>query len=351
MTEIYTLSKRPHRRSLIAGWTDFTGVSLNDLLFHLRRWHADTALAIANMQASLERISDRMEDPEQLQYIAAYVISCDETFQRYMNDFERLIFELPNEVRERHIESVNQIYESSLAEEIRCRHYHQDCVQQISHDAPVFWDVDRIHAEAWNLIVDYRDLPNFAHRLKALVGTQGNPQREPTRSAELYFEILKEIHRVGQQFERMPATYAGKHEEQLRDHFLLHLEPRFEEVTATGETFNRQGKTDILIRSEGRNLLVGECKFWAGEKSFLETITQVLGYLTWRDDKCAVILFVKNKSFSLVLQTVENAIKSHPNHVSFSNKMNDTWYNYRFHVDGDPNRVVRVAILLFHLPQ
>lgn len=64
--------------------------------------------------------------------------------------------------------------------------------------------------------------------------------------------------------------------------------------SATGETFNKKGKTDILLRHAGNNAFVGECKFWKGEKSFLSTIDQLLGYLTWRDSKTAVIMFVKN---------------------------------------------------------
>jgi hypothetical protein len=36
---------------------------------------------------------------------------------------------------------------------------------------------------------------------------------------------------------------------------------------ATGETFNFQGKTDILIRFEGKNVFIAECKFWKGRET------------------------------------------------------------------------------------
>lgn len=88
--------------------------------------------------------------------------------------------------------------------------------------------------------------------------------------------------------ERHPSTYAGKDEETLRDHFLMILDTHFESVT--GETFNRNGKTDILIRHEKSNVFVGECKFWRSEKSLIKTIDQLLDYLTWRDSKAAVEL-------------------------------------------------------------
>lgn len=56
-------------------------------------------------------------------------------------------------------------------------------------------------------------------------------------------------------FERLPSTYAGKDEETLRDHLILNLEPRFQ-IGTTGETFNKSGKTDILMRHEGKNIFV-----------------------------------------------------------------------------------------------
>lgn len=172
---------------------------------------------------------------------------------------------------------------------------------------------------------------------------------EPTLRIDDYVAILQVIHDVGKQFERMPSTYVGKSEEELRDHFLLFLEPRFAGA-ATGETFNKSGKTDILIRHEGSNVFIAECKFWKGEKAFLETITQLFRYLTWRDSKAAVILFVQNRDFTSVIRTVETAAPKHPNYLGFASKQDDSWLNYRFHINGDPNREVKTAILLFHIP-
>ena len=117
---------------------------------------------------------------------------------------------------------------------------------------------------------------------------------EPSLNMNAYNQILQLIHDVGKQFERLPSLYSGKEEEHLRDHFLMMLEPNFE-GSATGETFNKTGKTDILLRHEGSNVFIAECKFWKGKKVFLDTISQLLGYLTWRDSKASVIMFVPNK--------------------------------------------------------
>lgn len=172
---------------------------------------------------------------------------------------------------------------------------------------------------------------------------------EPTLNDEIYNDILRIIHDVGKQFERLPATYTGKDEEQLRDHILLMLEPNFE-GSATGETFNKAGKTDILLRYEGSNVFIAECKFWHGEKAYLATIDQLLGYLTWRDSKAAIVLFVSNKDFSSVLKTVKEVTPKHPNFLRSYGEREETWFRYGVHLQGDQNREVRMAVMLFHIP-
>ncbi|MBW4465008.1 MAG: hypothetical protein KME07_06150 [Pegethrix bostrychoides GSE-TBD4-15B] len=180
------------------------------------------------------------------------------------------------------------------------------------------------------------------------VVTEKGYKPEPALDNSIYQQILKITHDVGKQFERLPSTYAGKEEEHLRDHFLLILEPNFE-GSATGETFNKSGKTDILLRHDGSNIFVGELKYWRGKKGYLDTITQLLSYLTWRDSKAAVIVFVPNKEFTSVLSTIEQATTEHSNYLGFVSKPELGWYQYRFHVNGDRNREVQLAVQAFHL--
>lgn len=183
---------------------------------------------------------------------------------------------------------------------------------------------------------------------KPIVSEKGY-KPEPTLDNAIYQQILKITHEVGKQFERLPSTYVGKEEEHLRDHFLLILEPNFE-GSATGETFNKKGKTDILLRYDGSNVFIAELKYWHGKKAYLETITQLLSYLTWRDSKAAIIMFVSNKEFSPVLNIIENETKEHSNYLGAVSTHHLGWYQYRFHINGDRNREVQLAIQAFHLP-
>lgn len=186
-------------------------------------------------------------------------------------------------------------------------------------------------------------------RIKQPQVTEKGYKPEPTLDVEVYQDILQIIQDVGKQFERMPSTYSDKDEESLRDHILFVLEPHFS-GSATGETFNKKGKTDILLRYENSNVFIAECKFWEGKKGYFETIDQLLGYLTWRDSKSAIVMFVKNKDFSSVVQTVELQTPNHKNYLGFSGKRDETWLNYRFHINDDDNREVKLAVLLFHIP-
>lgn len=173
---------------------------------------------------------------------------------------------------------------------------------------------------------------------------------EPALDQAIYAEILQTIFDTGRVFERLPSTYAGKDEETLRDHLILNLEPRFQ-IGTTGETFNKSGKTDILMRYEGKNVFVAECKFWAGQKQHHKTIDQLLSYLTWRDSKAAIVYFVDTKEITAPLKAIQEATPSHPCFVADRGKREEAWFRYEFHLPGDQSRPVHVSVLCFHLPK
>jgi hypothetical protein len=171
---------------------------------------------------------------------------------------------------------------------------------------------------------------------------------EPTLDTSLYTGILQLCRDAGIEMERHPRIYADKDEETLRDHFIMVLSPHFDSVT--GETFNRSGKTDILVRHETANAFVAECKFWSGAQAFIKTIDQVLSYLTWRDSKAAIVLFVRNKQLDPVLDQIAPSAERHSCYVSTAASNGEGWDNFNFHLLNDHTRGVRLAVLCFHLP-
>jgi hypothetical protein len=174
---------------------------------------------------------------------------------------------------------------------------------------------------------------------------------EPIMSPTMYEDVIESIYSFGKSMERKPSTYQGKDEEALRDQFLLILETRYAEVTATGETFNKTGKTDILLKyaKDGTNLFIAECKFWHGQSEFLQAISQLFDrYLTWRDSKVAMMFFVSNKQFSSVLKSAEEAIKTHPYYISKKGQRGESSLSYLLHLPGDQDKIVHVEVMFFH---
>ena len=171
---------------------------------------------------------------------------------------------------------------------------------------------------------------------------------EPVLDATEFDHILQIIGKVAVVFERNPSTFSKLGEEALRDNILVHLNGHYE--SATGETFNAAGKTDILIRSGEKNVFIAECKFWHGEKGYLATIDQLLSYLTWRDTKAAVIIFNRNKGFSDVLATIQAAIKKHPNFKRALLAASDTSFRYVFRQKTDDARELHLAVFAFDIP-
>lgn len=172
---------------------------------------------------------------------------------------------------------------------------------------------------------------------------------EPALSMEEYEHILEIIRNMVQVMERSPKAFENMGEEDLRTHFLVQLNSQYE-GGATGETFNFQGKTDILIRTDGRNVFIGECKFWGGERQFLETLDQLLSYLSWRDTKTAAIIFNRNANFSDVLKKMAEIAPKHKCYKRTVGTSGETNFRYVFHQPTDSNREIIVTIMAFDVP-
>lgn len=173
---------------------------------------------------------------------------------------------------------------------------------------------------------------------------------EPTLPIDDYEHILSIIHDMALVMERSPSAFKSLDEEALRSHFLVQLNGHYE-GGASGETFNYQGKTDILIRVEGRNIFVAECKFWGGPKMLTDTIDQLLGYTSWRDTKTAIIIFNRNKDFTKVLASIPETMKAHPNFLHSDAAAAETRFRYTFSHRDDPSRELTLAVLAFDVPK
>ena len=114
--------------------------------------------------------------------------------------------------------------------------------------------------------------------------------------------------------EKTPTTYNKLTEEEIRDTLISTLNTHYSNVT--GETFRKKGKTDILIEFENKAGFIAECKIWHGIQALQDALSQLNGYMTWRDYKVSLVFFNKtNKDFARVRAQIDEWVKSNSTHV------------------------------------
>jgi hypothetical protein len=165
----------------------------------------------------------------------------------------------------------------------------------------------------------------------------------------VYEHILGVIRHEGATFETTRETYINLGEEDLRNIILAHLNGHYE-GDAKGEAFRGAGKTDVTIERENRAAFVAECKLWKGDKQMAAAIDQLLGYLTWRDGKTALVLFNKDVAgFADTQAKVPELVKAHPRFVSALTAGKAGEWRFRFKSKDDDGRLVTVHVFLFNL--
>jgi hypothetical protein len=175
-------------------------------------------------------------------------------------------------------------------------------------------------------------------------------RQEPSIEMATYEDILDTLASMSVTMERCPSAFEGMDEENLRMQFLIPLNSKYKGETS-GETFNASGKKDILIKREDRILFVAECKFWKGPQSLTKTIDQLLGYLTWRETKAAILLFNRQKDFSIVLEKIPDVFRQHACFVREEQYPGETGFRFVVRNPTDPQRHLLVTILAFDVPK
>jgi hypothetical protein len=173
---------------------------------------------------------------------------------------------------------------------------------------------------------------------------------EPFLDQREYEHILGVLKSMSLVIERSPASFASLDEEAIRTHFLIQLNGHYEGA-ATGETFNAAGKTDILIRVQDRNVFIAECKFWRGPKSFTDAIDQLLGYLSWRDTKCALLVFNQTRDSSSVRQKMHEILSSRPEHRRTLDHNPNGDSRYVLVKPAEPGREIHLSTMVFDVPK
>lgn len=173
---------------------------------------------------------------------------------------------------------------------------------------------------------------------------------EPEISIDTYEQVLTILRDMVTAMERSPRTFSKLKEEEIRDLFLVWLNAIFE-GQAAGELFNFEGKTDILIRIENKKVFIAECKNWRGPKNLIDALDQLLGYATWRDTKLALLIFNKRKNLTSVLAKIPIAIREHSSFKKEIFRKEETEFSFIVSHRDDNSRELKLAIMVFEVPE
>ena len=190
----------------MAGMTDYTGVSKDVILSHLRGWRhstADTIKTLRGLHDQVEAHKEKLDWPNEIIWFIDFFI---DLFKRYAGDFARLLKELPHNVSDAHVQIVRQIYDSSKLEERLCVKFKQEHIELRLKDESLRWLVDRIYAETRDMIIDYRDLSNVVPRLRTFVGTLSNQDADRRFAALAIKEARKSVPEDGRPHPKVGAV-------------------------------------------------------------------------------------------------------------------------------------------------
>ena len=172
---------------------------------------------------------------------------------------------------------------------------------------------------------------------------------EPVLQESEYENILRVINNMALVMERSPSAFLKMSEEHLRVHFLVQLNAQYE-WDALPEVFNLSGKTDILIRYQGRTVFIAECKYWRGPKSLSAAVNQLLGYVSWRDTKTAILLFNREGNMTNILEKVPQIVENHSAYKTTVRKIAETGYRFVLGNPDDSARELILTVLVFNVP-
>ena len=166
-----------------------------------------------------------------------------------------------------------------------------------------------------------------------------------------YEQALTVLRNARNALERGPAMTAYLDEEKIRDLLLVFLNAQFEGAAA-GEVFNAAGKTDILDPGRRSQCVHRRVQDLERPRTLSGTRSeQLLSYLTWRDTKAALLVFIRHgEPPTEVINKAIEEIEGHPNYKRTLRTGEDgERYNFIVHAAGDPDREIRLAFLPFAL--
>ncbi len=167
-----------HPRAYFAGFTDYTAMSLSEIVLHFKEWHMNTENALfelCKLRANVLKDAPSFEDPA---FVFEYIDHFRDFFIRYLLEFERLIKQLSKGVNAAHVTAIKQLYDGARREDSKCIAFRDREINRGLKNDNVRYTLDKIYTETRSLLIDYYDLSNVQHRLNSLIDAEVNKHEE-----------------------------------------------------------------------------------------------------------------------------------------------------------------------------
>lgn len=188
-------------RSAIQGCTDYTGVTLEDILQHLSDWKESTQELIHKLEDYRLKVVENEKMIDRADEVLGFIVFSSDLFTRFLGDYDRLLAEIPTGVTKAHVEIISQMAQRSDYHEKACIQFKNDHIVKDLQDESMRPLLDRIYGDIRAEIVNYSDLHNVVPRLRTYVGSKPENQRTglSVDDTEL-FELKPNIFGIGVNF-------------------------------------------------------------------------------------------------------------------------------------------------------
>jgi hypothetical protein len=106
----------------------------------------------------------------------------------------------------------------------------------------------------------------------------------------------------------------------------------------------------MFLIHEGRSLFIAECKFWAGTKAFNDALDQLFGYQAWLDTKLAILMFIRQRALTAIIQRARAALETHPQFVAWQTAASETELRATVSWRGDERRHADFTVFFISTP-
>jgi len=154
------------KRSKFSSATDYTGCSFSDILIHIKDWKDSTKRTIGQLRQHRATVESKASEIKKPWAVIEFIDYRIDLFTKVFADLERLSNELSQGVTLGHIETIQQLVKRTQFDDHTCVRFKNEFVEE-QPNQPI---LGKVYADSRDMIMDYLDLANVAHRLRTFVG-------------------------------------------------------------------------------------------------------------------------------------------------------------------------------------